>query len=412
MAQAAVTLPPEAADLCDRCLGRLHIGAAGAEPQATAGAEARAAAGWADIAPSDCAVCEGAFEDLDAWLAAIDAALDGIQFTTFQIGTVFPTPCEQLEKRLLAAVRPEGEGAETIRTEANRLLAGLVAQRTGATVDQGRPDVALLLDTRFWTCTVRPNSLFIAGRYTKHRRDVPQTHWPCKRCQGTGCWECDDVGVRYAESVESAIADVLVPAFEATGASFHGAGREDIDALMLGTGRPFVLELHEPRLRAADLAAAEAAVNASTSESGVGVTRLRPSEKAEVVAIKAADYQKEYLAHCLADEPVTPEAVQAAADALCGVTLDQRTPERVSHRRADLVRNRTVETVIVETPPSADEPRRFSLRVLAESGTYIKETVNGDDGRTQPNFAGLIGIPTVVEYLDVVAILDEAPEDA
>ena len=34
---------------------------------------------------------------------------------------------------------------------------------------------------------------------------------------------------------------------------FHGMGREDIDALCLGEGRPFVLELSEPRIRDIDL---------------------------------------------------------------------------------------------------------------------------------------------------------------
>ena len=57
-----------------------------------------------------------------------------------------------------------------------------------------------------------------------------------------------------------------------------------------------------------------------------------------------------------------------------------------------------------------DEPgTRFSLRVHAESGTYIKEMVNGDEGRTTPSFTALAGVPVKVEFLDVVAILDDAP---
>ena len=58
-----------------------------------------------------------------------------------------------------------------------------------------------------------------------------------------------------------------------------------------------------------------------------------------------------------------------------------------------------------------DEPaERFSIRVRAESGTYIKEMVSGDEGRTVPSFTSLAGVPVKVEFLDVVAILDDKPK--
>lgn len=392
--------------LCDRCLGRRLVGAAGVDAQREAGVRQRTVGGWDEVAEADCPVCEGTFSDTAEWLRVAKDALAPYEFTTFQAGTMFPQECEDAEKAAAEALgMPLGE---SVRTEANRLLAPLIAEATDGAVDpEGRPDVVVQVDTRFWHTTARANSLFVAGRYTKHRRDIPQTHWPCKRCQGRGCWECDDAGVRYEESVEDAIGQVLKPAFDAEGYSFHGAGREDIDALMLGTGRPFVLELHDPKRRSVDLTSAEDAINAATETSGVGVSGLRITEKEEVARIKSGEYQKEYLAHCLTETPVTPEQVQTAAEGLRGVTLDQRTPERVSHRRADLVRKRTVHHITVESPPDA-EGTRFSLRVLAESGTYIKEMVSGDDGRTVPSFSERLGAPVTVEFLDVVAILDEA----
>ena len=44
----------------------------------------------------------------------------------------------------------------------------------------------------------------------------------------------------------------------------------------------------------------------------------------------------------------------------------------------------------------------FSLR--CESGTYVKETVHGDGGRTQPSVASLIKAKCTVEWLDVADI--------
>lgn len=40
---------------------------------------------------------------------------------------------------------------------------------------------------------------------------------------------------------------MILREFKADGAKFIPAGREDIDVRMLGTGRPFVLEIHNAR---------------------------------------------------------------------------------------------------------------------------------------------------------------------
>jgi tRNA pseudouridine synthase 10 len=388
--------------LCDRCLGRRLVGAAGLEPQRTA---AQARRTWPEVPEAACVVCEGAFADAGEWLACAVAAAAPYEFATFQAGTKFPGPCEGAERDAAKEAGQEKLG-ESIRTEANRWLAAELAKATGAAaVPEGRPDLVLMVDTRYWSCTVEANPVYVRGRYNKLRRDIPQTHWPCRRCQGNGCWECDDSGVTYGESVEDAIGMEGEPLFGAKGYSFHGAGREDIDALMLGTGRPFVVELQAPRRRAADLAEYEARVNAQTAETGVAVRELRIAAKEEVAAIKEGEYDKEYLAHCIVEAPVSRERVLAACAQLAGVTLDQRTPDRVSHRRADLVRKRTVHKIVLEKMEE-DPGTRFSVRVMAESGTYIKEMVSSDEGRTTPSFSSALGVPAKVEFLDVVAILD------
>lgn len=401
---AVLRLEPARA-LCDRCLGRRLIGAAGAEAQRKVAVEKRT---WPEVAEAACPVCEGAFADSAKWLACALEAAKPYQFATFQVGTKFPGPCEGLEKEVSKAMGQEKVG-ETIRTEANRWLAAAITAATGAkTSPEGTPDLVLDVDTRYWSATAEANAVFVKGRYNKLRRDIPQTHWPCRRCEGKGCWQCNDTGVTYAESVEDAIGEPAEPLFGAKGFSFHGAGREDIDALMLGTGRPFILELRGPRRRTANLAELERRINAATAGSGVAVRELRMADKAEVAATKEGEYGKEYVAHCLADAPLSRAAVEAAAASLTGAMLDQRTPDRVSHRRADLVRKRAVHKVTVEAM-AADPSPRFSLRVHAASGTYIKEMVSGDEGRTTPSFTQLAGVPTKVEFLDVVAILDGVP---
>jgi tRNA pseudouridine synthase 10 len=48
----------------------------------------------------------------------------------------------------------------------------------------------------------------------------------------------------------------------------------------------------------------------------------------------------------------------------------------------------------------------FGLTVEAESGTYVKEFVSGDNGRSTPSFSEALGVQCRVEILDVMAIND------
>jgi len=77
-----------------------------------------------------------------------------------------------------------------------------------------------------------------------------------------------------------------------------------------------------------------------------------------------------------------------------GAQVQQRTPERVSHRRADLDRGRKVLEFRVEGPGI--------FRITGEAGLYIKELVHGDGGRTRPSVQEALGVKCTVVSLDVI----------
>jgi tRNA pseudouridine synthase 10 len=180
-------------------------------------------------------------------------------------------------------------------------------------------------------------------------------------------------------------------------------GREDIDARMLGRGRPFVLELRRPKRRTVALAEIVAAGNAE-SAGRVEVLDVVPADAADVVRVKEASPMKSYrvgVAGVVAVAKINEALTLATSRAIA-----QRTPTRVAHRRADRVRTRRIVAAsIVEAAEG-----RFTLDLRAEAGTYIKEWVEGDDGRTDPSLAGLLGAPLTVEFLDVLDIHDEESE--
>ena len=51
------------------------------------------------------------------------------------------------------------------------------------------------------------------------------------------------------------------------------------------------------------------------------------------------------------------------------------------------------------------------LVIRAQHGTYIRELVSGDEGRTTPSFSSLVGNNCKVEVLDVLNLHLEAKEE-
>ncbi|NLD57022.1 MAG: tRNA pseudouridine(54/55) synthase Pus10, partial [Methanomicrobiales archaeon] len=235
--------------------------------------------------------------------------------------------------------------------------------------------------------------------YQKFERGIPQTHWDCRACKGKGCEKCNFTGAQYLDSVEELIGRPVIAAFEATTAVLHGAGREDIDARMVGTGRPFILEVVEPKKRSIDLAALEAEIN-RTAEGRVSVSLSRWAERAEVETLKSNKAHKKYRILVEVDGAVSADEFANATKTLKGVIIQQRTPIRVAHRRADKVRERKV----LDIECVGQQDGKFIVEVLGEAGLYIKELVSGDQGRTIPSLAEILKKSAHVTSLDVTQV--------
>ena len=85
----------------------------------------------------------------------------------------------------------------------------------------------------------------------------------------------------------------VIAVTSAVDTAFHGAGREDIDALMLGSGRPFVVEALSPRIRSIDLKQLQEAIN-SYAVGKVEVLGLQIVPKEMVEKLKSAHADKVY----------------------------------------------------------------------------------------------------------------------
>lgn len=373
--------------LCDACLGMAFPELEG-ENSRERGKKVREAIGVEES--NECWLCEGIMNDIEKLASMAIEELKKYEFDTFLVGCIVDN--EVLERQERLGIE------EGIKREINREIGKIIEAETGKEVDFKLPDVNVIVDTRCYSIEVKARAVYIYGRYRKLVRGIPQTKWPCRHCNGLGCVHCNFTGKMYQESVEEIIAHEPLKIFEAEDESFHGAGREDIDVLMLGNGRPFILEIKEPRKRKVDLEMLERRIN-EFAAGKVEVYGLRYTSRDEIEKIKSAKYPKIYR---VVVEYTNKENLQKAVNAMVGMTINQRTPKRVMHRRADLVRRRKVMDMRLEKA----ENGKASIVVRAESGTYIKEMITGDEGRTTPSLSQLAGENIKVVSLDVIGIGD------
>lgn len=255
---------------------------------------------------------------------------------------------------------------------------------------------------------VRPpeSRLFLEARYRKLVRGLPQTIFYCPRCKGRGCRVCERFGKLTKDSVQELVARKILGWYRARKGKFHGAGREDIDVRMLGQGRPFVFEVLAPRRLDVDLEELRGAIN-EYGRGRIEVTPFVAVPRPRVAAIKETRSRKVYAALVELGSGAIDAAVRERVAALPGqeLTIVQRTPQRVAHRRADKDRTRDVRVRAAFFEPDD----RLHVEIECQHGTYVKEWVSGEDGRSQPSLADLLGVETRCLALDVLDVLGPFP---
>ena len=351
---------------------------------------------------ADCVICDNLFDKLDEELyQKIDDKITelGIEFDTFLVGS-------KISKDIQARDEEFSEkfdlSVETIKKEVNRLIGLRIWEIYDKEAEFEAQDIVFSIDLIDEPqVRIQINPLYIEGKYNKLKRGIPQTKWPCTKCKGRGCEECNFTGKQYPESVEELISEHFLKATKGREAKFHGAGREDIDVLMLGSGRPFVLEIKEPKIRKFDLQKLEEEIN-KINEGKTSYHNLHVCERRRKAEIKQSspDTYKVYSALVKCDGPFDKDKLEELTKL---DEIHQQTPLRVLRRRADKVRVKHVLDLSYEI---IDE-KTFSMRIKTEGGLYIKELISGDEGRSHPNVGEILGVGAICEQLDVIEVSEK-----
>ncbi|TKS68705.1 putative tRNA pseudouridine synthase [Collichthys lucidus] len=233
-------------------------------------------------------------------------------------------------------------------------------------------------------------SVFVAGRYNKFCRSLPQTPWVI------------DGERRMESSVEELIAAAILSSFRASGFNFSSSGREDVDVRTLGNGRPFAMELlnpHRSRLNKVEMKQLQETINKSSDKIRVRDLQIVTREAMGRMKEGEEEKTKSYTALIWTQKPIQREDISFIDD-IKDLTLDQKTPLRVLHRRALAVRQRVIHSMNTRFLDS----HHFYLGLKTQAGTYIKEFVHGDFGRTKPNLCQLLNTDTDILELDVESV--------
>ncbi|KNH08222.1 tRNA pseudouridine synthase Pus10-like protein [Perkinsela sp. CCAP 1560/4] len=301
-----------------------------------------------------------------------------------------------------------------------------------------------LLQSELNQTTLLVPCVYLGGKYIKYQRHMPQTPWWI----GSG-EKCIRVGSSSVEEViQSCTLTTTGQMFENDGIfpweekannfSFYSLGREDRDVRMLGEGRPFLLKIKGakriPSLplekEASDITSVQ--VHSLRYAAPRYVEWLKDPQKEHFKAYRAVVYCKRrfpfsygtisserYHSHdyklsnsemdfnCFLRESKQQTAelfIRRSCNSLKhsgeSIKILQRTPIRVCHRRAHLEREKFISKLELQFLNE-----HFAIMdVVCSAGTYVKEFVHGDHGRTYPSLSNLLHAPCDILQLDVMSI--------
>ncbi|ABM81475.1 tRNA pseudouridine(54/55) synthase Pus10 [Hyperthermus butylicus] len=340
------------------------------------------------LVPNRCYICESRLQEMIS-LAVKRARhmLEGLEFRGFIVAARVNDEVRFREDEVKR--RFSLEYAESIGSEVKREVGKKLQQLIGVKPDFEKPDVVVLVHVPEGRVELQVMPLLLRGWYWKLARRVSQSAWVTRRGER-----------RYPFSVEDGLF-ILAEVFEADNIVIHASGREDADARMLGTGRPFIVEAKRPRKRISGLAVAEVEAN-SYAAGLVEYKLLSEARRSDVASIKGETQHraKLYKALVVVERPISEDELKGLEEAFHMRSIMQRTPRRVRHRRPDVVREKIVFSV--KTRQLADNV--FEAIIHAEGGLYIKELVSGDGGDTRPSFAEYFSARAYCAELDVLGV--------
>ena len=232
-----------------------------------------------------------------------------------------------------------------------------------------------------------PTPLYISGNYIKLSREIGQNHF-----------DRDFNLSSIDEEIKKFFSKIFLNS-EKNDYVLSASGREDRNVRMLGTGRNFIYEIFNSRKK---FGINFEKINQQFNEQNklVKIKNLQLSNKSTYNKIKKEENAKikKYLAVIYCNKKIEKNVINNLIKENENLIINQITPIRVLHQRS--LKQRIKQIISIKEIEKVNE-HFFIIEITASAGTYIKEFINGDFGRTYPNLGSLLNCECDILQLDV-----------
>ena len=237
-----------------------------------------------------------------------------------------------------------------------------------------------------------PHPIYIKGNYIKLNREIGQTKY-------------EKNGIKLSKtSIDEEIKNILYKYFNNNPNDFifSSGGREDRDVRMLGNGRPFIYEINNAKKKF-NLNYEKINEEFNKISKLVKIINLGECNKKYFSKLKSSENEKmkNYEALIYSSKEINKSDIENI-EKIKDLKIKQITPLRVLHKRVLKEREKIIHKINIK---NFINPHFLIIEILSSSGTYIKEFIHGDLGRTKPSLGNLLNSNCDILQLDVNNII-------
>ena len=357
--------------------------------------------------PNSCYICQGLMSQLDSIIKKICDYVQakGYEYESFLLGASLPSALFEREDSIRARFKLRGK--ENIKKHFLDELRKKYQKITGKRPEHIAPDITINVvianrviekgndghnnqnndnnyidssNTSHVTVFAKSSPIFLCGRYVKTIRGISQKKDKCQKCSGSGCATCNYMGASQSNSVESIVGDRLLDITKGDTAKFSWLGGEDKDSLVLGNGRPFLMQILNPKVRYLEK-------ELIISENGICAVLKQRSPRSQLPSRFTTKIK------------ITIHAENDLPDESLATLSNVLENSEVSYK----AKSKVVKKKIYSLKAEQIHEKTFVLTMIADGGLFIKQFVGGQE-YIEPSISKIIGMKCECVAFDILDI--------
>ena len=338
----------------------------------------------------NCSICQNTLNKISSFANRSVSLLSSYEFETFQIGSIIDNSFIENEDSLRAEFKLRG--GETLKTELIRELSKIIIKKTNTERKTKNYDIYILMDFIHDNIAITSSSVIVEGRYTKSERGIRQKRIKCDKCSALGCKLCNYTCYKKTTSIESKLSNYFRKKFLCNGVAINWIGTEDVNSIVEGTGRMFVAETIQPKLRTPVL-------RKKKLGKGIQVNSL------QILDCKPSTIPKFKLkikANVNTDKIISKKDARVLEGA-----FSNREIKIYSTRKQRYIIKQIYDLKILSS-----RRKKLKFESFLDSGINIRKLVNGFDNHISPNISEVLGIKCTVDDSEPFDILESFSYDS